>query len=207
MSNAKISCCEVGEHCQSMIKSYWSDPENQLIILVVTLLYFCYFAKKKKHTKTTKTNQKKKNKQNKTKAYFCSLLVKRYEWCHICTYTTQKYNKLIDCCYLSIYKIYSGHYFLNVKHNEPHQRNYAFQEQPLCQEIYMSITIFIFSSTSLHCFLTKNPVFITFNSHTKKAFEVLKIGLLCIFWHLMWNHNHLLHRILVIIFGLNDNIQ
>lgn len=156
MSNAKISCCEVGEHCQSMIKSYWSDPENQLIILVVTLLYFCYFAKKKKHTKTTKTNQKKKNKQNKTKAYFCSLLVKWYEWCHICTYTTQKYNKLIDCCYLSIYKIYSGHYFLNVKHNEPHQRNMHFKSN---HSVKKSIWVLQYSYfPQLHCIVSSQKI-------------------------------------------------
>lgn len=186
---------------------FWKLADNSRIYFAVFLL-FCK-EKKTKH-KNNKTNQKKNNKpkQNKTKAYFCSLLVKQYEWCHICTYTTKKYNKLIDCCYLSIYKIYSGRHILNVKHNEPHQSNYAFQEQPLCQKKSIQRLQYSYFPQFHHIVSSqKNPVLITFNRYAKKSFEVLKIAVFCILWYLMWNHNHLFHRILVIIFGLNDKIQ
>lgn len=83
MSNAKISCCEVGEHCQKNDKKlliwFWKLADNSGSYFVLFLL----FCKEKNNTKRTKQIKRKitNPKKIKQKPHFCSLLVEQYEWC------------------------------------------------------------------------------------------------------------------------------
>lgn len=161
--------------------SRWTLPESTQKLLgqswklvyifgiYLVFLLFCYTECSTKSERQSnrswtwfsfKKNEKKKEEKKTSwiRHFFARKII--YEWCHRCIYTIKQNKKLIGHCYLSVYKIYSSHHFLNGIHNEPQQRNYESQEQPLCNEIPINFMIFIFSFISSHCYILTIYIYI-----------------------------------------------